>query len=74
MSVGSIYFTLVSDSLDGQETPGSFWRRVSRLIGRILLFWIIRAVALVVLGIPFFLLSALLALISAIVIAQICFH
>jgi hypothetical protein len=62
--VGSIYFTMVSDSLDGKETPISFWPRVSRLVGRILFFWIVRAIALVIVGVPFFLLSAFLTFIS----------
>jgi hypothetical protein len=62
--VGSIYFTLVSDSLDEGPPSGSFWIRVSQLGSRVLLFWVIRAVAMVILGVPFFGLFVILALIS----------
>lgn len=63
--VGSIYFTLVSDSLAQEPPSGSFWARVSQLGGRLLLFWVVRAVALVILGVPFFLLFVFLALINS---------
>jgi hypothetical protein len=61
--LGSFYVTLISDRLDG-ESLGAFWGRVSQLVGRILFFWVIRAVALVILGVPFFLLFAFIALFS----------
>ncbi|MBN1584089.1 MAG: hypothetical protein JXA89_25490 [Anaerolineae bacterium] len=62
--VGSIYFTLVSDSLSQEPAFGSFWGRVSQLGGRVLLFWVARAVAMIILGVPFFLLFVVLALIN----------
>jgi hypothetical protein len=62
--VGSIYFTLVSDSLAESVSTHSFWVRVTQLCGRVLLFWVVRAVAMVILGVPFFLLFVILALIN----------
>ncbi len=62
--ISTIYITLISDSLAGPDTLGAFWRRVTRLSGRILLFWLVKIIALIVLGLPFSLLISLVSLFS----------
>jgi hypothetical protein len=58
--LGCIYMTIVAQSLHTSEESWAFWPRAWRLGKRFVLFWILRALILVILGIPFTLVFALL--------------
>jgi hypothetical protein len=65
MVIGSIYLTSVSRSLEDSEDDGPFWPRAMQLGKRVVLFWILRAVILAVLGIPFLLMVLMLGALSS---------
>ena len=64
IGAGSVYLTAIWQSLGiGTELP-PFWQRALHLCKRCVLFLVVRAVALLILGIPFVLMLALLSAIS----------
>jgi len=73
-AIGCIYLTSLnpaSSSRDDEEEDDeaalqrpSFWARVGKLAARFVLFWLLRTVVLVLLGIPFVLALGLLSMIS----------
>ncbi|MBN1933321.1 MAG: hypothetical protein JW934_01585 [Anaerolineae bacterium] len=65
VAVGAIYLTWISPEIDKTADPPSFWSRVTQLSGRVLLFWLLRVIALILLGLPFFLFLGLLSMFSA---------
>jgi hypothetical protein len=62
--IGSIYMTILAWSLDNKEERTPFWPRVWRLSWRFVLFWILRAVVLTILGIPLVLAFAVMSAIN----------
>jgi len=64
IAVGSAYLTAISRSVSEDESPLPFWQHALRLGANVVLFWVLRAIVLVVLGVPFFLLTWALSLIS----------
>lgn len=64
IGTGSIYLTSIWHSLGMAEDPPPFWQRALQLSRRFVLFLVVRAVALVILGIPLLMILALLSAIS----------
>ena len=60
VTIGSIYMTVIAQSLNDPTEGWAFWPRAWKLGRRFVLFWILRALALLILGIPFALTFALL--------------
>jgi hypothetical protein len=58
--IGCTYLTIVAQSLGHPEEPWALWPRVWRLGRRFMLLWILRALILFILGVPFALVFALL--------------
>jgi hypothetical protein len=58
--IGCIYLTFIARSLSSPEESWAFWPRTWRLGKRFVFFWILRALVLLMLGIPLVLTFALL--------------
>jgi hypothetical protein len=62
--IGCIYMTSIAWSLGNKEERAPFWPRMWKLSGRFVLFWVLRAIVLTVLGIPFILAFAVMSAIN----------
>jgi hypothetical protein len=60
VTIGCIYMTVMAQSLNSATESWAFWPRAWRLGRRFVLYWILRALVLLILGIPFGLTFALL--------------
>jgi hypothetical protein len=64
IAIGSIYLTTLWPNAEGDAERPPFWARVGKLGLRFLLFWLLRALVVALLGIPFVFALALLNLMS----------
>lgn len=64
VGIGAIYLTLISREID-EHNNMPFWPRVAQLSGRVLLFWVLRVIVLIALGLPFLLFLSLLSMLNA---------
>ncbi len=64
VAVGAVYLTVIAGQVQEPADAAPFWPRVSQLSGRVLLFWLLRIGALIVLGLPFLLFLSLLSMFS----------
>jgi hypothetical protein len=62
--IGCVYMTTIGWSLSDKEERIPFWPKVWKLSGRFVLFWVLRAVVLTILGIPFVLAFAVMSAIN----------
>ena len=62
--IGSIYLTILWPDAEPDSERPPFWARVGKLGVRFVLFWLLRALVLALLGIPFVFALALLSLLS----------
>ena len=60
VTIGCIYLTVIAQSVSHPQESWAFWPRAWRLGRRFVLFWILRALILLILSIPFALAFALL--------------
>jgi hypothetical protein len=64
IAIGSFYLASISHNLRGENDDWAFWPRVWKLGGRFLLFWVLRAALLVLLGVPMLAIFSVLSLLS----------
>jgi hypothetical protein len=64
IAIGSVYLTALWPESEHAPKPPSFWGRVGKLGVRFVLFWLLRALVLALLGVPFIFALALLSLLS----------
>jgi len=62
--IGCTYLMSIARGLSSPEDSWAFWPRVWKLGGRFVLFWILRTLALIMLGIPFILVLVVLSALS----------
>ena len=62
--LGSLYLTALSRGIGAEREDSRFWICALRLCGHVVLFWVLRAVVIAVLGIPFLGIVALLSMLS----------
>jgi len=63
-AIGSIYLTLLAQGTQPEQERRPFWSRAGKLSIRFVLFWLLRAAVLAVLGVPFVLALALIGMLS----------
>jgi hypothetical protein len=65
IAIGSIYLTTLWPNVETDPKRTPFWARVGKLSVRFVLFWLLRALVLALLGVPFVFALALLNLLSS---------
>jgi hypothetical protein len=64
IAIGCVFMTAMSRSVSESQEGFAFWRRVLKTATRFVLFWLLRLVVLVALGIPFMLVFSVLSMLS----------
>jgi hypothetical protein len=64
IGIGSVYLAAVAEGVRPDGAPRPFWRDTLRLLSRFALFWVLRAVFLVLAGVPFLVMLVVFSAVS----------